>query len=94
MGDRAEKANKSQFQRCLILLLIDAYSLGLSKRRVLFMFVCSRSILLKYSLYVNFISEEQNCKTLSSSQWCTHAGVFRWKCTEVSEMHLINKMGG
>ena len=26
MGDRAEKANKSQFQRCLILLLIDAYS--------------------------------------------------------------------
>ena len=26
MGDRAEKANKGQFQRCLILLLIDVYS--------------------------------------------------------------------
>lgn len=40
MGDRVEKANKSQFQRCLILLLIDAYSGVFKEKNILFVFIC------------------------------------------------------
>lgn len=40
MGDRVEKANKSQFQRCLILLFIDAYSGVFKEKNILFVFVC------------------------------------------------------
>lgn len=40
MGDRVEKANKSQFQRCLILLFIDAYSGVFKEKNILFVFIC------------------------------------------------------